>query len=90
MLSVLWDVLHLWYKHLQATSVTVPWTVYQYPLYLQILLGVSNQARIYCEIVSMHSLAAGITVGLGLYKPAEWPPLVGSFKDAYTCANFWG
>ncbi|KAK5096983.1 hypothetical protein LTR24_002424 [Lithohypha guttulata] len=90
LLSVAYDVLHLWYKHLMTTNMAPTWSIYHYPLYLQILIGVSNQFRIYCEIVSMHSLAAGITVGLGIYKPAEWPPLVGSFADAYRVSRFWG
>lgn len=89
-LSISWDILHLWYKHLVLSSTVQPWTIYQYPLYLQILLGISNQFRIYCEIVSMHSLAAGLSVALGFYMPSDWPPLVGSFADAYTCARFWG
>ncbi len=89
-MTVLWDLLHLGYKYLLSTSSTQPWTIYQYPLPMQIMLGVSNQARIWCEIVSMHSLAAGITVALGMYEPSDWPDLVGSFKDAYTLSRFWG
>jgi hypothetical protein len=88
--SLAFDVLHLWYRHLMVTSAVQPWSIYQYPLYLQILIGVSNQFRIYCEIVSMHSLAAAITVGLGIYKPAEWPPLVGDMVEAYRVSRFWG
>lgn len=38
----------------------------------------------------MHSAAAGLSVALGFYEPGDWPPLVGSFKDAYSLARFWG
>jgi len=87
---VAYDVLHLWYKHLLTTSTVQPWTIFAYPLYVRILIGMSNQFRIYTEIVSMHSLAAAATCSLGIYTPEDWPPLVGNISDAYSVSRFWG
>ncbi|TEB28472.1 hypothetical protein FA13DRAFT_1793947 [Coprinellus micaceus] len=34
--------------------------------------------------------AGAVSIGLGLSEPAQWPPLFGSFLDAYTVQNVWG
>lgn len=82
------DALHLWYKSLERSGPN--WTVWSLPIPLQILLGGSNQFRIYCEMASMHSLAAAGTTALGIYKPTDWPPITGYLRNAYTMKRFWG
>lgn len=34
--------------------------------------------------------AAALSVGLGLHEPKGWPPMFGSFAQAYTVRTFWG
>ena len=57
---------------------------------MQILIGLSNIFRIFFEMASMHSLAAAATTAVGMYQPSDWPPIVGSLRDAYTLKRFWG
>lgn len=82
------DALHLWYKNLEATNPT--WTVWDEPFAIRALIGMSNQFRIYCEMASMHSLMAALTTVLGMYKPSDWPPMVGHISDAYNLKRWWG
>jgi hypothetical protein len=84
------DVLHLWYKHLETSSGNPDWTVFSEPVPIRILIGLSNQFRIFCEMASMHSLCAALTTAAGMYKPSDWPPLVGRLQNAYSIRRFWG
>lgn len=43
-----------------------------------------------CSIGIPFNLVPAISVGLGLYKPEDWLPIFGSFKEAYTVRAFWG
>ena len=88
--SVAIDLLTLWYKHLQSTGTDAPWTILAEPIPMQILIGLSNIFRIFFEMASMHSLAAAATTAVGMYQPSDWPPIVGSLRDAYTLKRFWG
>lgn len=37
-----------------------------------------------------HIPVAVISVSMGLSAPEEWPPMIGSFSDAFTLRQFWG
>jgi hypothetical protein len=41
-------------------------------------------------ITGVYLIAGAVSIGLGLSEPAQWPPLFGSFLDAYTVQNVWG
>lgn len=43
----------------------------------------------YLEYSSLHCLVSVIAVALG-DDPAQWPPLYGDLRDAYSIRNFWG
>lgn len=38
---------------------------------------------------AFYRFAAAVTVGFGLYAPADWPPLLGRKRDMYTVRRFW-
>lgn len=40
-------------------------------------------------INASYCVAAIVSIGLGLSEPDEWPPLFGSFVDAFTVHNSW-
>lgn len=44
----------------------------------------------YLIIDTLHCVYASLGVGLGLSEPWQWPPLMGSFADAFTVKRFWG
>ncbi|KAJ3496813.1 hypothetical protein NMY22_g19764 [Coprinellus aureogranulatus] len=41
-------------------------------------------------ITGVYSIAGIVSISLGLSEPNRWPPLFGSFLDAYTVQNVWG
>jgi len=51
---------------------------------------ISWAATFVCTVIVQHSILAIVTVGLGLFEPADWPPIFGSFGDAYSIRRFWG
>jgi hypothetical protein len=51
---------------------------------------ISWAAALVCTVIVIHSILAIITVWLGLFEPADWPPYFGSFGDAYSIRRFWG
>ncbi|KAH7144253.1 hypothetical protein B0J13DRAFT_41152 [Dactylonectria estremocensis] len=51
-----------------------------------LLMGLS----VYSSMALQFEIAAGISVGLGISQPEDWPPLFGSIADGYTVANVWG
>jgi len=44
----------------------------------------------YCIISAEYHFAALIAVGSGLSEPRSWPPMFGSFADAWSIRQFWG
>jgi hypothetical protein len=57
-----------------------------------VLRGIDVISWTFCiatEMSFLQSLAAAITVGLGVLSPEDWPILFGSPLDAYTVRNFW-
>ncbi|KAH7140971.1 hypothetical protein EDB81DRAFT_799228 [Dactylonectria macrodidyma] len=51
-----------------------------------LLMGLS----VYSSMALQFEIAAGISVGLRINQPEDWPPLFGSIADGYTVANIWG
>ena len=41
-------------------------------------------------ITYIHSLLAFVGVGIGLYRPQDWPPLIGNISHEYSIRNHWG
>jgi len=44
----------------------------------------------YCIISAEYHFAALIAVGSGFSEPRSWPPMFGSFADAWSIRQFWG
>ncbi|KAF9526550.1 membrane bound O-acyl transferase family-domain-containing protein [Crepidotus variabilis] len=44
----------------------------------------------YLTVSTLHYIYAVLSFGLGLSDPWQWPPLFGSFWDAFTVRRFWG
>jgi hypothetical protein len=56
----------------------------------RILTTTAGWFTAYCFILGVGSLFAFIAVGTGLTPVSSWPPLFGSFTDAYTLRALWG
>jgi hypothetical protein len=56
----------------------------------QILFGWLGAIRSYFDMASGYHLISLLGVGLGLTEPALWPPMFGSFTEAYTMRKLWG
>jgi hypothetical protein len=56
----------------------------------QILFGWLYAIRSYFDLAYGYHICALVAVGLGLTEPALWPPLFGSFTEAYTMRKVWG
>ena len=57
----------------------------------QILLGWMTAFQSGCGMAVGYYLGAAVAVATGLYKPRDWPPLMGSFgRKGYTMRNIWG
>lgn len=46
-------------------------------------------AGVISEMAFLQATAAGLSVGLGASKPADWPLLFGSPTHAYSVRRFW-
>jgi hypothetical protein len=44
----------------------------------------------YGAISMQYTLLSIVTVALGISEPVDWPPVFGSFSDAYTIRRAWG
>jgi hypothetical protein len=56
----------------------------------QILFGWLHAIRSYFDLAYGYHICALVAVGMGLMEPALWPPLFGSFTEAYTMRKVWG
>ncbi|KAL3486541.1 hypothetical protein BJX62DRAFT_241871 [Aspergillus germanicus] len=54
-----------------------------------IVASITGGALANLAIDLSYRLAAIISVGLGQYRPSQWPPLFGSVMEAYTIRRFW-
>ncbi|KPM35405.1 hypothetical protein AK830_g11153 [Neonectria ditissima] len=45
---------------------------------------------VFSTMTLQFEITAAISVGLGLSRPEDWPPLFGSILDCYKVANVWG
>jgi hypothetical protein len=59
-------------------------------LYIRVLSTLGLGAPALVNINAQHCAMSVVLVALGISQPADWPPLFGSLKDAYTVQNFWG
>lgn len=78
------------YKHAPGTDVVVyrdP-TFTQIAARLMITLLFATTLRTLLDIT--YRCLSVVSVGAHLTSPEEWPPLFGSFSDAYTFRRFWG
>lgn len=44
----------------------------------------------YYAINLQYSLAVALSVGVGLFKPQNWPPVMGKLRDVLTVRDLWG
>lgn len=56
----------------------------------QILFGWLSAIRAYFDMAGGYHICSLLAVGLGLTEPALWPPMFGSFTEAYTMRKVWG
>ncbi|KAH6953682.1 hypothetical protein BKA56DRAFT_239428 [Ilyonectria sp. MPI-CAGE-AT-0026] len=54
--------------------------------FLEVLMAIS----VYSTMTMQFEIVAAFSVGFGLSKPEDWPPLFGSVAQCYTVANVWG
>ncbi|KAL1305735.1 hypothetical protein AAFC00_007319 [Neodothiora populina] len=59
------------------------------PVHLRLFRGVLifYGSRLAMDLI--YSIAASVFVGIGLYNPSDYPPLMGKKRDAYTVRRFW-
>jgi hypothetical protein len=78
------------YKHAPGTEFVVyrnP-TIAQIAARLMIILLFATTLRTLLDIT--YRCLSIVSVGTCLTSPGEWPPLFGSYSDAYTFRRFWG
>lgn len=56
----------------------------------QILFGWLMAIRSYFDMAAGYHVISLLGVGLGLTQPALWPPMFGSFTEAFTVRKLWG
>jgi Membrane bound O-acyl transferase family len=56
----------------------------------QVILALAMGIMNYCSLSLQFSLFAALTVGIGMYTPQDWPPLMGRLRDVSTVRDFWG
>lgn len=56
----------------------------------QILFGWLGAIRSYFDMAGGYHLISLLGVVFGLTEPALWPPMFGSFTEAYTVRKLWG
>jgi hypothetical protein len=53
---------------------------------MSLIVGVVS----YCSLNLRYALFSGLTVGIGMYAPQDWPPLMGRLREISTVRGFWG
>ena len=56
----------------------------------QVFVGWLSAMRSYFDMAYGYHVCSLLAVSLGLTEPALWPPLFGSFTEAYTMRKLWG
>ncbi|KAI5460854.1 hypothetical protein BGZ63DRAFT_387923 [Mariannaea sp. PMI_226] len=75
-----------------ANNTTIPdrwkwdWAVLPRIVFLEACMALS----VYSIMTMQFELGAALSVGIGLSKPEDWPPLFGSIAECYTISNVWG
>lgn len=59
-------------------------------LLFQIIRTISWGVEDYATLSRLYYFIAIISVSLNLSSSEDWPPLFGSWSDAYCLRNFWG
>lgn len=59
-------------------------------IYFRVLTNLNLWASTYLLIQYVYAIVSCVCVGSGLWKPADFPPLVGSLAKDYTIRNHWG
>ncbi|ORY62093.1 membrane bound O-acyl transferase family-domain-containing protein [Pseudomassariella vexata] len=56
----------------------------------RVMLTCATGFSAFVQITLLHSAVSFAAVAIGLGKPAEYPPMFGSFLESYTLRRFWG
>ena len=65
-------------------------SVFSENLWRQVTLGWAVGFRSGFDLVFPYYFCSAVAVALGLTPPSAWPPMNGSYSEAYTVRKFWG
>jgi hypothetical protein len=89
-LVALFEAIGVYIKTTPQASLPTPKSLYNEPWPQQVLLAWLQAIRAWSSMKFLYHSMAIVAVGAGLSEPRDWPPIYGTWSDAYTVRQFWG